>query len=196
MTKKQKQEMEDQIICNIVNQNLAKENFTFGECSGKQVVLRFLKYQMFENFGLQLYIEGEPYATITVNIEPMQYREFCVDVNNFPEALKFLYENGIAEPTDEVRRSGYCVYPVWKLNEKYFDGVKEALEKLEKQEEAGKYRNACGSCKYFEQAEFKNKVWRTCPKVYKRGMHAGKRRTCCRAMTKCCDYVRKESEVE
>lgn len=132
MTKKQKQEKEDQLICNIVNQNLAKENFTFGECSGKQVVLRFLKYQMFENFGLQLYIEGEPYATITVNIEPMQYREFCVDINNFPEAMAFLYDNNIAEPTGACVRSGFVIYPVWKLNEKYFYGVAEALERRER----------------------------------------------------------------
>lgn len=126
---KRKRRTRDQIICNIVNQNLEKDFFTFGECSGNQVALRFFRYQMFENFGLQLYIEGEPYATLTVNIEPMQYREFCVDVNNFPQALEFLFNNGIAEPTLEVRRSGYCVYPVWKLNEKYFDGVAEALER-------------------------------------------------------------------
>lgn len=126
-----KRRTRDQIICNIVNQNLAKEIFTFGEYSDSQVVLRFLQYQMFENFGLQLYIEGEPYATITVNIEPMQYREFCVDINNFPEAMGFLYDNGIAEPTGACVRSGFVLYPVWKLNEKYFDGVKEALERWE-----------------------------------------------------------------
>ena len=126
-----KRRTRDQIICNIVNQNLAKEYFTFGECSGSQVVLRFLQYQMFENFGLQLYIEGEPYATITVNIEPMQYREFCVDINNFPEAMGFLYDNGIAEPTGACVRSGFVLYPVWKLKEKYFDGVAEALERWE-----------------------------------------------------------------
>lgn len=127
-----KRRTRDQIICNVVNKNLAKENFTFGECSGEQVVLRFLQYQMFENFGLQLYIEGEPYATITVNIEPMQYREFCVDINNFPEAMAFLYDNNIAEPTGACVRSGFVIYPVWKLNEKYFDGVKEALERWER----------------------------------------------------------------
>ena len=124
-------EMEDKIICNIVNQNLKKDFFTFGECYGNQVALRFYRYQMFENFGLQLYIEGEPHATITVNIEPMQYREFCVDINNFPEGMQFLYDNGIAEPTGACVRSGFVIYPVWKLNEKYFDGVKEALERWE-----------------------------------------------------------------
>ena len=57
-----------------------------------------------------------------------------------------------------------------------------------------KYRNACGSCKYFEEAEITNKLWRKCQSVYKRGVHAGENRICYKSMGKCCDYVRKEEK--
>ena len=60
--------------------------------------------------------------------------------------------------------------------------------------ESKKHRNACGSCKYFEEAEVTNKPWRKCSSVYKRGVHAGERRLCYPSMGKCCDYVRKEEK--
>ena len=135
MTKKEKQAEEDRIICEVVNENLKKQKNVLKGFESKHTEVKFFEYQIFENFGLQVYVDGEPYATITVNIEPMQYREFCVDINNFPGALEFLYENGIAEPTPEVRRSGYCIYPVWKLNEMFFNGAKEAAEKAVKEAE-------------------------------------------------------------
>lgn len=130
MTKKQKQTEEERVISEVVNMNFAKCRFKFGECESESVKVKFFFYQD-GNFGLQLYIEGEPYATITVNIEPMPYREFCVDINNFPEVMGFLYDNNIAEPTGACVRSGFVIYPVWKLNKKYFDDVKEALERWE-----------------------------------------------------------------
>lgn len=145
MTKKQKQEMEDKIICDVINANFKKHKYRLKDYELKHTEIKFFKYQIFENFGLQLYVDGEPFATLSVNIEPMQYREFCVDVNNFPGALDFLYENGIAEPTDEVRRSGYCIYPVWKLNKMFFEGAeeaaKEAVKAAEKKEERIKIIN-------------------------------------------------------
>lgn len=57
-----------------------------------------------------------------------------------------------------------------------------------------KYRNACGSCKYFEEAEITNKPWKKCQSVYKKGVHAGEKRLCYPSMNKCCDYVKKGSE--
>lgn len=132
MTKKQKQMEEDRIICEVVNRNFNRCLFKFGECEGDEVKVKFFKYQMFENFGLQLYIEGEPYATITVNIQPMPYREFCVDINNFSEAMAFLYDNNIAEPTGACVRSGFVIYPVWKLKSYFFIDVNEALEEARK----------------------------------------------------------------
>lgn len=124
---------EERIICEVVNKNFARCYFKFGECEGEEVKVKFFFYHE-GNFGLQLYIEGEPYATITVNIEPMQYREFCVDINNFPEAMGFLYDNNIAEPTGACVRSGFVIYPVWKLRSYFFIDVKEALEESRKNE--------------------------------------------------------------
>ena len=69
------------------------------------------------------------------------------------------------------------------------------IELVKETKPVEKYRNACGSCKYFEEAEITNKVWRKCPTVYKRGVHAGERRPCSASLQKCCDYVRKEGEV-
>ena len=132
MTEKQEQIEKDRIICEVVNRNFEKCYFKFGECAGEEVKVKFFHYQEFENFGLQLFIEGEPYATITVNIEPMSYREFCVDINNFPEAMEFLYSNNIAEPTGACVRSGFVIYPVWKLKSFFFIDVKELLESWEK----------------------------------------------------------------
>lgn len=132
MTKKQKQMEEDRIICEVVNRNFDRCLFKFKDYEGEDVKVKFFHYQEFENFGLQLYIEGEPYATITVNIEPMQYREFCVDINNFSEAMSFLYNNRIAEPTGACVRSGFVIYPVWKLKSYFFIDVNEALEEARK----------------------------------------------------------------
>lgn len=132
MTKKQKQTEEDRIICEVVNRNFERCLFKFKDYEDEDVKVKFFRYQEFENFGLQLFIEGEPYATITVNIEPMQYREFCVDINNFPEAMYFLHDNNIADPTEDFVRSGFVLYPVWKLRSYFFVGVREALQEFER----------------------------------------------------------------
>lgn len=61
--------------------------------------------------------EEGPFSNITVNIEQLPVDEFAVDINNFPEVIGILKYNNIAHPTEKVLRSGYCIYPVWKLNE-------------------------------------------------------------------------------
>jgi hypothetical protein len=135
MTKKEKQEKEDKFFCDFINEKFKQHKYVLKGYELKHTEVKFFQYQIFGNFGLQVYVDGEPFATLTVNIEPLQYREFCVDVNNFPGALEFLYENGIAKPTPEVRRSGYCIYPVWKLNKMFIDGAAEAAQKAVKEEE-------------------------------------------------------------
>lgn len=59
--------------------------------------------------------ENGPFSNITVNIEDLPVDEFAVDVNNFPQALRVLKENRIAKPTGKQVRSGFCMYPIWKL---------------------------------------------------------------------------------
>lgn len=75
-------------------------------------------YVAHNNLVLTLFEPEEgPFSNITVNIEQLPVDEFAVDVNNFPSALRILVDNNIAHPTEKVLRSGYCIYPVWKLNE-------------------------------------------------------------------------------
>lgn len=57
-----------------------------------------------------------PLATLTVNLEDVEFGYAYIDTNNCPWAEEFLKENGIAEFTGRTRRSGYCVYPLYKFD--------------------------------------------------------------------------------
>ena len=62
--------------------------------------------------------EGEPFATITVNltngIAENEYQ--YVDTNNNHWAEKFINDNGLGEPTGITGYSGFCGYPLYKFN--------------------------------------------------------------------------------
>lgn len=66
--------------------------------------------------------EGEPFATITVNIDyPLSDDKAItafIDTNNygFLNIEKFLQDNKIATPTGRCGRSGYCIYPEYKFD--------------------------------------------------------------------------------
>ena len=69
------------------------------------------------NTCISLYDEdGCPFATITTNIEKLPKEYACIDTNNCHWATKFLTDNGIGEPTEYYKNSGFCTYPVYKLN--------------------------------------------------------------------------------
>ena len=73
-------------------------------------------YVKYNNLVLTIFDpEDGPFANITVNIEELPADEFAVDVNNFPDALGILVENKIAEYAGKQLRSGYCIYPVYRL---------------------------------------------------------------------------------
>lgn len=60
----------------------------------------------------------EPYADLTVNLgEPVESAE-CVyiDTNNLGNAEKFMKDNKLGEPTGEMGYSGFCSYPLYKLD--------------------------------------------------------------------------------
>ena len=69
-----------------------------------------------------LTMEKEPYAIITVNLPdallfmdlPNNYS--FVDVNNCPWAENFIKEHALGEPTGEMVRSGYVLYPLYEFN--------------------------------------------------------------------------------
>ena len=66
--------------------------------------------------------DGEPFATITVNIDfPLSGDKTTtafVDTNNydFMNIENFLQSNKIATPTGERGESGYCVYPEYRFD--------------------------------------------------------------------------------
>lgn len=65
-------------------------------------------------------VNGEPYATITVNL-PDSYRledKNCafVDTNNCPWAERFICENDLGEFTGWYGFSGFCSYPMYRFN--------------------------------------------------------------------------------
>lgn len=42
--------------------------------------------------------------------------EIVIDTNNCPWAIEFIKNNGLGKVTGRTVRSGYCMYPVAKLN--------------------------------------------------------------------------------
>ena len=69
-----------------------------------------------DNLGLQLISLEGPYATLTVNIGKVSENHAYLDVNNFPEGPTFVTSNDLGSPTDSHGSSGYCTYPLFKLN--------------------------------------------------------------------------------
>lgn len=66
----------------------------------------------------------EPWATLTVNLgapEQDETRAF-LDTNNCKWAVRFLEDNGLAQPTYLWRPSGYCEYPLYEFTPKFFEG--------------------------------------------------------------------------
>lgn len=63
--------------------------------------------------------QEEPFGMATVNLPEsgrLALNEQFVDTNNMPGIEEWLTCHGIAKPTGEVGRSGYCTYPVFAFN--------------------------------------------------------------------------------
>lgn len=91
--------------------------------------LQFIKYE-YENGNLAIAIQGEENEIgffdeiVSVNLvncfTPKGYA--YIDTNNFPFAEELIKENGIGENTGIKGYSGWCEYPLYKINE---DKLKE-----------------------------------------------------------------------
>ena len=72
--------------------------------------------------ALQLWCDDGPLATVSVNLTDEELdnteTDFFVDTNNCPWAPEFLEGNGIAEPLGLYGFSGFCAYPLYRLNER------------------------------------------------------------------------------
>lgn len=62
--------------------------------------------------------EGEPFATLTVNlVDGVANNEYqYVDTNNHSWAEKFIKKNKLGTPTGIMGYSGFCQYPLYKFN--------------------------------------------------------------------------------
>ena len=56
-----------------------------------------------------------PICTLTVNIETLDKNLAAIDTNNYPFAEYLMYYYGLGEQVD-FAHSGYCMYPVFKLD--------------------------------------------------------------------------------
>lgn len=79
------------------------------------------KYYDNNNTAIELIVadgpdEGQQQATISVNIAPLPPDRIAVDTNNSPGAEKFLTENHLGEPIGISLKSGFCSYPIYRLN--------------------------------------------------------------------------------
>lgn len=72
----------------------------------------------------------EPYADLTVNIEPLDHDyKAAIDTNNLPnEIIDWLEENEIAWATGEELHSGFCTYPVVKFDEQWVEETPDTSE--------------------------------------------------------------------
>lgn len=63
------------------------------------------------------------YAVISVNIISycIDNDEIIADTNNFEELVDELIKNNILTKTDKTAVSGFCTYPIMKINMGYFN---------------------------------------------------------------------------
>ena len=59
----------------------------------------------------------EPYSNLTTNLGA-KVPDYCayIDINNLPEALRFIEEHNLGEFTGIVGFSGFCEYPLYMFN--------------------------------------------------------------------------------
>ena len=88
---------------------------TYGETEELYAVIGH--YSVNNNTAIQLMTtEYEPYVTLTVNIIDLPEDTVCIDTNNFPEAIELIQQYNLGKLTGEYVISGFCEYPIVKLN--------------------------------------------------------------------------------
>jgi len=81
-----------------------------------EIVVDITSYQYNGNTAVLLKDKDDfPYCALTVNTVPLDYGMAAIDINNIPWAEDFVKENGLGELIEYVT-SGFCTYPVYKLN--------------------------------------------------------------------------------
>ena len=58
----------------------------------------------------------EPFADLTVNIIDLPKDEAAIDTNDLTGITEWIEQNKIGAPTGRYITSGFCSYPIYKLN--------------------------------------------------------------------------------
>ena len=94
----------------------------YKSCLGTEYKVRpfFTKYINNNSIALVLVgeqeYEGQRVATLTVNLDGIPPKGCAyLDTNNCENAERFVVENGLAEPMNVYKRSGYCEYPLYRF---------------------------------------------------------------------------------
>lgn len=76
------------------------------------------RYAQYNNLAIRLITyEGEPWATLTVNLgKKLPEDHAYVDINNCPWAVEFIEKYGLGEWTGGMGHSGFCVYPLYRFD--------------------------------------------------------------------------------
>jgi len=87
------------------------------------------KYAKYENTYLRFFdINEGPYCNITINLIPFNDPALaCIDTNNFPYLEDIIKENNLGEPVGISIPSGFCRYPVYRLNLKNIEKYKTKI---------------------------------------------------------------------
>lgn len=75
-------------------------------------------YQNNGNLAIRL-VDNDfmPFAMLTVNTDqPLNDNYAYVDTNNCPWAEEFITKYNLGHPVGIARRSGHCVYPLYRFN--------------------------------------------------------------------------------
>ena len=99
------------------------------EISGYDIIgINIGKYSRNNNTAISLDCNEGKFATITVNFnENLDEGMAYLDTNNCPWVEDIMKKYGLGEFTGKSRQSGFCVYPLYKLNLK---AIKELDNKI------------------------------------------------------------------
>lgn len=81
--------------------------------------VRCARYSADNSLCVELFnVEDGPIARLTVCLDDSNLgeNESYLDVNNVPETVAFVEENGLGVVTGHMGYSGFCAYPVVKWN--------------------------------------------------------------------------------
>ena len=91
------------------------------EFGQKEVICTEERYQNCNNLAVELLVvengkAEEPYARLTTNICPLEDGYACIDTNNNSWARQFIKQNKLGKSTGNSISSGYCIYPLYKMD--------------------------------------------------------------------------------